>query len=46
MEKAQSSSDGTASNLEQLEKLADLKEEGVISEEEFQEKKRDVLDSI
>jgi hypothetical protein len=36
----------TASPIEQLKELAKLKESGIISEEEFQEKKKDLLKKI
>lgn len=33
-------------NIEKLEKLSKLKEQGIISEEEFESKKKDILDKI
>ena len=34
------------SNLEELEKLSDLKEKGIITEEEFQNKKQKILNAL
>lgn len=39
-------SDSSSSNISKLEKLADLKEKGVITEEEFQQKKKELLSDI
>lgn len=39
-------SDSTADPLDKLERLRDLKDEGVISDEEFDEKKAELLDQI
>lgn len=38
--------DSTDSNISNLEKLAELRDKGVITEEEFQQKKKDLLSSI
>lgn len=39
-------SEQSESNIDKLEKLAGLKEKGVITEEEFQQKKKDLLSGI
>jgi hypothetical protein len=44
MNEAQSqTSDSSESVIEQLEKLTDMRDQGIISEEEFQEKKNDII---
>lgn len=40
------STDSSNSNIANLEKLADLRDKGVITEEEFQQKKKDLLSNI
>lgn len=43
---ASETSDSSSSNISKLEKLADLKEKGVVTEEEFQQKKKELLSDI
>jgi hypothetical protein len=45
-EQSHSGEKDTQDNIEKLERLANLKDEGVLTEEEFEEKKQDLLDGI
>ena len=40
------SSSSTAENIELLEKLGELRDKGILSEKEFQEKKKEILEKL
>lgn len=45
-EQSNSDDEESKDNIEKLERLADLRDEGVLTEEEFEEKKQDLLEEI
>jgi uncharacterized protein YnzC (UPF0291/DUF896 family) len=46
IETAEPSSQGEESAIEKIEKLADLRDNGVLTEKEFKEKKQELLDDL